>query len=41
MSPEASLTIEESATGIVKVLFNLSPEDTGHFYSVNSLSIVD
>ena len=41
MSPEASLTIEESTTGIVKVLFNLSLKDTGHFYSVNSLSIED
>ena len=36
MAPDATQTVEESASGIVKVLFSLSPKDTGQFYSVNS-----
>jgi len=39
MSPKASLTIDESASRIVKVLFSLSQKDAGHFYSVAPLGM--
>lgn len=40
MAPEATLTVQDSATGIVDVLFKLTPKDNAVFYSVPFVKII-